>query len=64
MLRLVNWLEHNYKDALEKCKSGAALKEEIIRLKAEMIQLTKLKDIKFDCGWNNQHFRGTNFTNN
>ncbi|XP_066152992.1 T-cell activation inhibitor, mitochondrial [Euwallacea fornicatus] len=55
---LRTWLETNFEDALEKFKKGSALREEIQRLKVEIINQSKLKDIKWDCGWNSQHFRG------
>ncbi|KAL1506243.1 hypothetical protein ABEB36_005639 [Hypothenemus hampei] len=57
-LRLKNWLEQNFEEALRKCKSGFASREEIQKLKNEMISDTKLRDIRWECGWNSQHFRG------
>ncbi|XP_050294163.1 T-cell activation inhibitor, mitochondrial [Anthonomus grandis grandis] len=57
-LRLKEWLKNNFKDAMKKSKSGIASTDEILRLKQEMIKSSKLKDIKWECGWNSQHFRG------
>ncbi|XP_076258110.1 T-cell activation inhibitor, mitochondrial isoform X1 [Rhynchophorus ferrugineus] len=56
--RLRNWLQQNSKDALTKCRNGKASREEIKRIKSEMICDFKLKEIRWDCGWNGTHFRG------
>ncbi|KAH1005294.1 hypothetical protein HUJ04_006307 [Dendroctonus ponderosae] len=58
LFRLKQWLELHFEDALAKATSGSASKEEIQRLKVEMIEKSKLKDIRWECGWNSQHFRG------
>ncbi|XP_030756379.1 T-cell activation inhibitor, mitochondrial [Sitophilus oryzae] len=57
-LRLRNWLQQNCSEALEKCKSGQASRIEIKRLKEEVVNNFKLKEIIWDCGWNGTHFRG------
>lgn len=57
-MRLGNWLKNNYKDALEKSQKGEYYREEIKHLQEVITQELTLKEIRWDCGWNDTHFRG------
>ncbi|CAH0556463.1 unnamed protein product [Brassicogethes aeneus] len=58
LLKLKNWLNKNHKDALTKSEKNRPFKEEIDRLCKSISQQLGLKDIVWDCGWNDTHFRG------
>lgn len=55
---LRRWLSRNYKTAVERHEKYIPLHEEIGRLKRELQAEFGLKEIRFDCGWNETHFRG------
>lgn len=57
-LVLRNWLRLNYKDALEISKQGEVYREEIQRLRMSITKSLGLREIRWDCGWNDTHFRG------
>lgn len=57
-LNLKNWLDQNHKAALELSKSYKPVREEIIRLMANIRDNLGLLEIRWECGWNEQHFRG------
>lgn len=57
-LKLRTWLRNNYMDALLKSQKGEYYREEIKTLQKVITKELKLKDIKWDCGWNDTHFRG------
>ncbi|KAJ8960801.1 hypothetical protein NQ318_020097 [Aromia moschata] len=56
--KLRNWLSNNYKDSLEKNMKSKAYREEIKRLREEITKDLGLKEIRWECGWNDTHFRG------
>lgn len=55
---LRRWLNKNYKTALDRYEKHRPLREEIGRLKKELQIEFGLTEIRFDCGWNETHFRG------
>ncbi|KAJ8970873.1 hypothetical protein NQ314_000998 [Rhamnusium bicolor] len=57
-LKLKNWLKNNFKDALEKSQKGEAYREEIQRLRDTITKDLGLREIRWECGWNDTHFRG------
>lgn len=57
-LMLKNWLRNNFKDAIEKSKQGEAYREEIQRLRMSITENLGLREIRWECGWNDTHFRG------
>ncbi|XP_018326911.1 T-cell activation inhibitor, mitochondrial [Agrilus planipennis] len=56
--RLRYWLEKNYKVALDKSKTQIPVRSDIKRLRNELIQKWGLQEVRWDCGWNEQHFKG------
>lgn len=58
-LKLQNWLKTNFQDALNKTEQGTLYREEINNLQKAIIEDTGLKEIKWECGWNDTHFRGS-----
>lgn len=56
--KLRNWLKNNFQDALDKTQKGAYYKEEIKTLQKTISEDLQLKEIRWDCGWNDTHFRG------
>lgn len=57
-LRLTIWLNEHSKNAIKKAESHKPLKEEVDRLKKEITKQLNLLDIRWECGWNDLHFRG------
>lgn len=55
---LRRWLSRNYKAALDRYEKHRPVREEIGRLKKELLAQFGLSEIRFDCGWNETHFRG------
>lgn len=56
--KLKQWLESNYKLALELSESYKPLREEATRLKKTMVERLGLLEIQWECGWNDQHLVG------
>lgn len=52
------WLEENYKSALEKYEANKPLRKDIESICKEICENLGVKEIKWDCGWNEMHFRG------
>ena len=44
--------------ARERRDNLMGLRDEIEKLKEEVAKKLKLKDLRYDCGWNIEHFRG------
>ncbi|XP_060517081.1 T-cell activation inhibitor, mitochondrial isoform X2 [Cylas formicarius] len=57
-LRLKNWLKKNFAMAITIYESGKPSRCEIERLRLDLIENLGLQNIKWECGWNNTHFRG------
>ncbi|CAH1955869.1 unnamed protein product [Acanthoscelides obtectus] len=57
-LRLLNWLKINHTIALDKYQQGQEYRKEIARLREEIRKDLELFDIRWECGWNDTHFRG------
>lgn len=57
-LKLRKWLRTNCEDALEKVAKAAYYKEEINSLQKTIAEDLKLQEIRWECGWNDSHFRG------
>nr|XP_023025344.1 T-cell activation inhibitor, mitochondrial isoform X1 [Leptinotarsa decemlineata] len=57
-LKLRNFLITNHRDALDKSEKGAVYREEITKLKKQITAELGLKEIQWNCGWNDTHFRG------
>lgn len=55
---LRQWLEENYKSALEKYEANKPLRKDIESICKEICENLGVKEIKWDCGWNEMHFRG------
>lgn len=55
---LRRWLNKNYQAAIDCYEKYRPMREEIGRLKKELQAEFGLKEIRFDCGWNETHFRG------
>lgn len=58
VLKLTNWLRNNYKDASDKTQKGECYREEIKTLQKVITNELNLKEIRWDCGWNDTHFKG------
>lgn len=57
-LKLGNWLRNNYRDALDKTQKGEYYREEIKNLQMVITKELGFKEIRWECGWNDTHFRG------
>lgn len=55
---LTGWLRMNVDVARERQKNLLGLRDEIQRLRTAMKDNLKLLDLRFECGWNIEHFRG------
>lgn len=55
---LSGWLKENLDLAQERQESQIGLREEIQKLRKELMGKLKLKDLRFECGWNIDYFRG------
>ncbi|XP_055386140.1 T-cell activation inhibitor, mitochondrial [Condylostylus longicornis] len=55
---LVSWLSDNGSTARERDKDLQELKEEVIKLQKSLAERLKLKELRYDCGWNYEHYRG------
>ncbi|KAL3280920.1 hypothetical protein HHI36_004147 [Cryptolaemus montrouzieri] len=56
--RLKNWLRKNYEKALILTEKSRPLTEEVGKLKEIIINEWSLLDIRWNCGWNETHYRG------
>ncbi|EEB16765.1 conserved hypothetical protein [Pediculus humanus corporis] len=54
-----DWLSKNYSTAQEQLKAHEPLRDEIKKLKYRLCNELDLKKIKWDCGWNISHFKGS-----
>lgn len=57
-LKLNNWLKTNYEEAIKLTQENKAVADEVNKIRNNITEKLKLKEIKFDCGWNDRHFRG------
>lgn len=57
-LKLNNWLKTNYEEANRLTQENSAVAEEVNKLRNNITKKLGLNEIKFDCGWNDRHFRG------
>ncbi|KAJ8983345.1 hypothetical protein NQ317_003150 [Molorchus minor] len=57
--KLSNWLRTNFNDALEKSKKSEALREDVEKIREKITKDLELKEIRWACGWNDTHFRGS-----
>ncbi|XP_017473610.1 PREDICTED: T-cell activation inhibitor, mitochondrial isoform X2 [Rhagoletis zephyria] len=55
---LDSWLKKNAPIAKLRTSDLDDLKEEVIKLQQAVTKRLGLKDIRYDCGWNYEHFRG------
>lgn len=55
---LAAWLDENLDLAQERQDALVGLREEIQRLRKELMDKLKLLDLRYECGWNIEHFRG------
>lgn len=53
-----SWLQGNLKLAHERSDSLSDLREDVEKLEESITRRLKLKTIKYDCGWNIEHYRG------
>lgn len=58
LLTLKKWLNKNFEDALAKYELNRPVREEISRLRKSLIEQWGLSDVRWECGWNETHFRG------
>ncbi|KAK2712671.1 T-cell activation inhibitor, mitochondrial-like [Artemia franciscana] len=58
LANLSRWLEANAKKSKEVLRAGQAVRDEIKQLSDELLKELKLKDLKWECGWNTEHFKG------
>ncbi|KAF5308771.1 hypothetical protein FQR65_LT06004 [Abscondita terminalis] len=56
--KLKSWLNSNYSLACERTEAHRPVREELARLKANFLKRLEIVDIRWDCGWNEQHFMG------
>ncbi|XP_059616479.1 T-cell activation inhibitor, mitochondrial [Phlebotomus argentipes] len=54
---LNGWLKNNINTALERKNSLLGLREEIKKLEERVVERLKLKDLRYECGWNVEHYR-------
>lgn len=52
------WLGENLDVAAERQEALVGLREEIQRLRVELTKKLKLADLRYECGWNIEHYRG------
>lgn len=57
-LTLCAWLDENYTLAKEKSDDSKPIRDEILRLKQAILDKWEVLEVKWDCGWNETHFRG------
>lgn len=55
---LSGWLTENLDLAQERQEGLVGLREEIQKLRRQLMETLRLKDLRYECGWNIEHFRG------
>ncbi|EDW72910.1 uncharacterized protein Dwil_GK16928 [Drosophila willistoni] len=55
---LSTWLGENAPKAKERSKETATLQAEIDKLQKVLVEKLKLRDARYECGWNIDHYRG------
>lgn len=55
---LTAWLKNNVSLAHERKKEIDELKEEVYKLQELLAKRLELKEVRYDCGWNFEHYRG------
>lgn len=58
LMTLRKWLSKNHKVALEKYESHNPVRDEISKLRSSLLEHWHLNDVRWECGWNETHFRG------
>lgn len=55
---LNSWIKDNIDVAQKRSKNLEILKEEVLKLEKTLTEKLNLKEIRYDCGWNYDHYRG------
>ncbi|XP_030385633.1 T-cell activation inhibitor, mitochondrial [Scaptodrosophila lebanonensis] len=55
---LATWVADNVEKANQRTKDTAELKAEIDKLQVELVKKLQLRDARYECGWNIEHYRG------
>ncbi|KAH8342423.1 hypothetical protein KR059_006990 [Drosophila kikkawai] len=55
---LTTWLEENADKARQRVKETAELQAEIDKLQRVLVEKLQLRDARYECGWNIDHYRG------
>lgn len=55
---LNSWLKENIETAQQRAKDLESLKVEVIKLESSLRKKLNLKELRYDCGWNYEHYRG------
>lgn len=55
---LKSWINENIDTAQQRSKDLEKLKEEVLKLEKTLTEKLNLKEIRYDCGWNYDHYRG------
>ncbi|CAD7078871.1 unnamed protein product [Hermetia illucens] len=55
---LKGWLNNNVSTAHERSKGIEELKEEVYKQQEEIVKRLGLVEVRYDCGWNFEHYRG------
>lgn len=56
--RLGKWIEENYRNALDISELYRPLREELERLRKSLSERWGILEVRWDCGWNESHFKG------
>lgn len=51
-------MEKNYKSALDKYTANDPLRKDIDIITADICENLGVKEVRWDCGWNELHYRG------
>uniref|UniRef100_A0A1B0CN04 ABC transporter domain-containing protein n=1 Tax=Lutzomyia longipalpis TaxID=7200 RepID=A0A1B0CN04_LUTLO len=54
---LNGWIKNNIDMALQRKNNLLGLREEIKKLEEKVIERLNLKDLRYECGWNVEHYR-------
>lgn len=52
------WLEENYKPAKKKYEANMPMRKDIEKMCSCICKTFSISEVKWDCGWNETHFRG------